>query len=242
MSWLDDFVAFSQARLGNREREALWTRGVSDAQIDLYRLGYLNRALPAGLPEEFTKFAWSGQRLDDVFVLPLTNILGQLKGLQFRHVVPGIKGYLTYYHDRDESVYFGLGQAIPKMWESEVAFVVEGAFDVFPIQRVFENTFSALTLGTNEALAQLLRRFVKQVWLAYDNDKSGRQACQDFKNDYGDRLDVRILAPPRVRITDTEYTKDPNDLWALWGDDRFRRDYLLRQVEPYMNMENKSHA
>jgi DNA primase len=147
---------------------------------------------------------------------------------------------LTYYHDRDESVYFGLGQAIPKMWETETVFMVEGAFDVFPVQRVFENTFAALTLGTSEALARLVRRFVRQVWLVYDNDRDGRQACLDFQKDYGDTLDVRILTPPRVRLAENKYTKDPNELWEVWGDDRFR-DYLLRQVDPYM-IERKNHA
>lgn len=240
MSWLDDFVQTAHARLGNREREALWARGVSDAQIDFYRLGCLNRNLPAGVPKEFVKFSHGGQRLDDVFVLPLTNILGQIKGLQFRHIAQGIKGYLTYYHDRDESVYFGLGQAIPKMWETETVFMVEGAFDVFPVQRVFENTFAALTLGTSEALARLVRRFVRQVWLVYDNDRDGRQACLDFQKDYGDTLDVRILTPPKVRLAENKYTKDPNELWEVWGDDRFR-DYLLRQVDPYM-IERKNHA
>lgn len=237
MSWLDEFVATAQSQLGTRELEALWARGVSDDQIVQFQLGYWKGPLPAGVPEEFTRFSRGGQRLDDVFVLPLTNILGQVKGVQFRHVPPEIKGYLTYYHDRDESVYFGLGQAIPQIWETETAWVVEGAFDVFPIQRVFPNTFAALTLGTNEALARLLRRFTRQVWLAYDNDKDGRRACEDFKESYGDFLEVHIPAFPKVRVGVDRYVKDPNELWEAWGDTRLR-DYLLRQVDPYMNLEN----
>lgn len=232
MSWLDDFTALSHERLGAKGREALWARGVSDEQIDLFRLGYVNRALPSGVPEDFVRFSKGGQRLDDSFVLPLTNILGQVKGLQFRHVAPGIRGYLTYYHDRDESVYFGLGQAIPPMWENERAFVVEGAFDVFPIQRVFPETFAALTLGTSEALARLLRRFVKQVWIGYDNDKDGLRACQDFKNDYGAELDVRPMNCPQVRKPDGKVTKDYCELWEVYGDDRVR-EYLRKQVNPY---------
>lgn len=237
MSWLDDFVATAQSKLGVREREALWARGVSDSQIALFRLGYLDQELPPGIPQEFYRFARGGQRLDDVFVLPLTNILGQVKGLQFRHVDPSVRGYLTYYQDRDESVYFGLGQAIPPMWETEVAWVVEGAFDVFPIQRIYPNVFAALTLGTSEALARLLRRFVRQVWLAYDNDKDGRQAMLDFQKDYqSTRLNVSALSVPRVPFGEGRYTKDPNELWSVWGDTKLR-DFLTRQVDPYKTLE-----
>jgi len=241
MSWLDDFVGIAQTHLGTREQEALWARGVSEAQIVQYKLGYWNNPLPSRLPDDFVRFSRGGQRLDDVFVLPLTNILGQIKGLQFRHVTPEVKGYLTYFHDRDESVYFGLGEAIPKIWETEAVWVVEGAFDVFPIQRVFPNTFAALTLGTNEALARLLGRFARQVWLAYDNDKDGRRACGDFKESYGDFLDVHIPTFPRVRVGVDRWVKDPNELWEVWGDARLR-EYLLRQVDPYLNLEKSSHA
>jgi hypothetical protein len=237
MSWLDDFVAAAQAQLGAREQEALWSRGVSESQVTQFKLGHWNKVLPSGLPDEFVRFCRGGQRLDDVFVLPLTNILGQIKGLQFRHVAPEVKGYLTYFHDRDESVYFGLGEAIPSIWETETAWVVEGGFDVFPIQRVFPNVFAALTLGTNEALARLLRRFAKQVWVAYDNDKDGRRACADFKESYGDFLDVRIPVFPKIRVGVDRYVKDPNELWEVWGDARLR-EYLLRQVDPYINQEN----
>lgn len=242
MSWLDDFAAIAHAQLGSQEREALWVRGVSDEQIDLFQLGYVNRTLPRGAPQEFAEWAWKGQRLDDSFVLPLTNVLGQVKGLQFRHVAKETRGYLTYYHERDESVYFGLGQAIPTIWETETAFVVEGGFDVFPLQRVFPNTFAALTLGTSESLARLIRRFAKQVWLAYDNDKDGRRAALEFQQLYRDEhLDPRIITWPRVRVGTNKYTKDPNELWEVWGDSRFR-ECLLRQVDPYVNLEKKTHA
>lgn len=232
MSWLDDFTARSQEQLGTRGLEALWTRGVSSDQIRQFRIGYIDRVLPPGLPEEFHRFSHNGLRLDDSLVLPLTNVLGQIKGLQFRHVTPEVRGYLTYYHDRDESVYFGLGQAIPSMWGSERAFVVEGAFDVFPLQRVYPETFAALTLGTSESLAKMLRRFVKQVWIGYDNDRDGLRACQDFQNDYGADLDVRPMNCPQIRKSDGKIVKDYSELWEVYGDDKIR-DYLRKQVNPY---------
>lgn len=233
MSWLDDFATAAHANLGEKEREALWARGVSDEQIELYQLGYMPRVNPAGSSEDFLEFCRKTLRasgfLEDVFVLPLTNILGQVKGFQFRRVAEEMRGYRTFYHDRDESVYFGLGQAIPRIWETETAFVVEGAFDVFPLQRVFPNTFAALTLGTSEALARLLWMFAKVVWLGYDNDKDGKRACEDFKVMVGDSLDVRFIIPPKVKKPDGTYTKDHNELWKAWGSNRYR-DYVTQQT------------
>jgi hypothetical protein len=80
---------------------------------------------------------------------------------------------------------------------------------------------------------------VKQVWLAYDNDKDGRRACADFKESYGDSLEVHIPVFPKVRVGVDRYVKDPSELWEVWGDTRLR-DYLLRQVDPYMNLENSN--
>jgi DNA primase len=228
MSWLDEYVAAAHERLGEREREALWARGVSDEQIDLFKLGYVDRQAPIGASQDFVRLSRGGDRLDASFVLPLTNALGEIRGLQFRHVDREIRGYLTYFHEHAESVYFGLGPAVSAIWETETAFVVEGAFDVFPIQRVYPNVFAALTLGTNEALARFLRLFAKVVWLGYDNDKDGKRACEVFKTKY-DYLDVRFLIPPRIKIANDKYTKDQNELWQAWGDERFRT-YLIQQT------------
>jgi hypothetical protein len=76
MTWLDDLVVFAQGRLDERVRSALWGRGVTDEQMDLYRIGHLNSILPSlPMPEakEFCEWARVDGRIDDVFVLPRTN-------------------------------------------------------------------------------------------------------------------------------------------------------------------------
>ena len=55
MSWAQDLVSFSASQLTSREREALCARGVTDDQIEMFQIGYLNKSLPEGLPEEFLK-------------------------------------------------------------------------------------------------------------------------------------------------------------------------------------------
>lgn len=232
MGWLDDLVAVAHENLGDSEREALWARGVSDQQIDLFRIGCLKQ-LPESVevPKDFWGATKGGQRLDDVFVLPLTNILGHIRGLQFRHVSRELSGYLTYYEAKDEPVYFGLGQAMQKIWETSTVWVVEGGFDLFPIQRVFSNVFAALTIGTSESLARMLRRLVSSVWLCYDNDKSGSSASEYFTRAYGAYFDeVNVVKIPKVKTGET-YTKDPSELWEAWGDTKLR-SFLESQMNP----------
>jgi DNA primase len=235
MTWLDDLVVFAQGRLDERVRSALWGRGVTDEQMDLYRIGHLNSILPSlPMPEakEFCEWARVDGRIDDVFVLPLTNALGQILGVQFRHVEQGRKGYREYVLERDEPVLFGLAQALPAIWKTERAFIVEGAFDVFPVQRVVPYTFATLTARVPEQLIRFLRRLVSHVSLGYDMDKTGREACARFTTAHGVDFEVQTINYPPARTADGKVAKDPSEIWEAWGDDRLQA-FLLSTQETY---------
>lgn len=224
MTWLERFVDITHSRLGGRVTEALWTRGVSDDQIELYRLGHLSGRLPQlDYPADFVEWCWEGRRLEDSFVLPLTNALGQVKGLQFRRVDPDKKGYYDYTPFSDEPATFGLAQAMPHIWQTEATFLVEGVFDVFPIQRIQPNVIPVLTNRLSESMGRALKRLVTDLWLAFDMDKKGREAVRrtswDFRDDFSIH-DVRFPTPMsldrRCRV------KDPSELWEVLGDDLFK--------------------
>ncbi len=221
--WLDDLVKHAASCLDDRAREALYGRGVSDEQIELYQLGYLNQELPElPYPEAFLKWSHRGKKLSDVFVLPLTNTLGNLKGLQFRHVEREQSGYMDFIPDKSEAVLFGLGQAMPYAWKHGSIFLVEGAFDLFPIQRHFPGTVSCMTAKVPEPFLRVLRRLVHQVWIGYDNDDTGRREADRFRVEHGSEFEnVGIINYPRVALIGGKTTKDPSDLWEAWGDPKF---------------------
>lgn len=221
MRWLDEIVAFAHGNLGERELEALWTRGVSDEQIEAYKIGYLV-GLPSALsnPKEFSSW-WAGMKLEDVFVFPLTNALGQVKGLQFRHVRREFAGYQDYLPVKDEPAYFGLAQAMPHVWKTRTICLVEGVFDLFPIQRVIPNTVPTMTASVTTAFLRFLKRSVTEIWFCYDMDKTGRDGTFDFIKEHRSEFE-RIKAPqlPRLVMPNGKFTKDPSDLWELLGDER----------------------
>jgi len=230
--WLDDFVALSQSQVDEHIQEALWGRGVDDTQIELYKLGHFPGAIPdLDMPESFQKWLHGmSERLKDSFVLPLTNTLGEIRGLQFRAVDRSRTGYVDYFLDDTEPVLFGLGQAIDPLWASGDVWLVEGAFDLFPIQRAFPNVISTLTARVTEQFLRMLRRLVRRIYLSYDMDETGRRACSKIVKYTGFEIIKNVEYPEVVKV-DGKKAKDPSDYWEAWGDERLG-SFLRCSVEP----------
>jgi len=231
MSWADDLIDFARGNLDERVQEALWCRGASPEQIAEFKLGYLDGVLPSGVPQAFKEWSHDGGKLKDSYVLPLTNPLDVVSGFQFRSVDKSNKGYLDYFLVRDEPVLFGLGQAIPHMWSSNSACVVEGAFDLFPVQRVLPYTISTITAKVTDDLLRWLFRLVRKVYLFYDADSTGRSACREFAREHHLDFDhLQIMEYPRgVTLSNGKLVKDPADLWEVWGDDLLG-PYIRNQI------------
>jgi DNA primase len=230
MTWIQDLVAYSTSRLTERERDLLMGRGVSSEQMELYQLGHLNLELPEGLPEDFLR--WAKNRIDDVYVLPLTTALGEIRGLQLRHVDRKNPGYQDYFlPEQHEPCLFGLGQAVKSMWDSRYVCLVEGAFDLFPIQRAIQPVVATLTARVSPSVARVLRRLVDSVFMAYDNDAPGIKGCKDFEEQYGPDFQVYVLPYPSVIGAKI---KDPSDLWEVWGDAQ-----LAPYIRTFINQQSQ---
>jgi len=222
MRWIDTLVEFAQSKLTDRELEILWGRGVSDEQIREYKLGYVNARLPPlEGAEAFLDWCWQGRKLEDMFVLPMTNSLGQVKGVQFRHVERHKKGYTDYLVDKEEPALFGLAQAMPHVWQTQWVVLVEGAFDLFPVQRVLPNVIPTMTASVSLGLLRFLRRNVREIWLMYDTDKSGYEGARAFVAENGQHFKyLHNPGLPRLKY-EQRLTKDPAELWEVLGDERF---------------------
>ena len=233
MSWVDDFVAFSKGNIDDRVLEALSSRGVSQDQLELFQIGYVNKILPdTQIPKEFLTQFDGGAKLEDSYVFPLTNPLGEILGFQFRAVERSSKQYSDYFMTDAEPVLFGLGQSMPHIWTSESACVVEGVFDLFPVQRILPYTIATITSKIRDNLLRWLIRLVRRLYMLYDNDSPGLRANSDFLNEHGSKLEqVKVLEYPRgVTLPGTKkLVKDPGDLWEAWGDDKLG-PFLLEQI------------
>lgn len=241
MTWFDSLTRFAQANLNERVRDALYGRGVSDDQIDAYRIGYLDRLLPdLEGADDFLRWCKGGEKLDGVLVLPLTTTTGAVRGFQFRYVDRARKGYQSFMPYKEEALLFGLGQAMPHVWQTESIWLVEGAFDLFPIQRHFPGVVATLTAKVPEPLVRVMRRLVQTVWVGYDADPTGKAATKQFARDFRDEFRVCPVYYPPVRAYGSDHPiKDPGELWEAWGDDQFGKfiQTVMRSTNP-MEFEN----
>lgn len=237
MTWLDDLATAAQGGLNESVLDALSARGVSEAQVTSHGIGYLNGELPdIDFPNTFLEWSGNGAKLRDVFVFPLTNALGAVRGVQFRYVDRARGGYMDFIDGKDEAILLGLAQAMPFIWETRSVYLVEGAFDLFPVQRVFPGTVATLTARVTEPMIRLLRRLVSRIWLGYDADDPGQKAAERFQKNHGHEFNVRIIRYPRIPMVGTDkLSKDPGDIWETWGDSRFQT-YLRPLLGP-TNME-----
>lgn len=193
-------------------------------QVDQFKLGCLNNDLPDFLPANFAK--WASTRVNDVFVLPLTNTRGEFRGLQFRSVDRGTSGYTDYFLDRKEPCLFGLGQAMAEIWRTRSIFLVEGAFDLFPVQRAFPACVATLTAFTTPQTTRMFRRILDTVWVGFDMDQAGRDGAEGFYKRYRSDFQVYIVTYPEVS---GKFKKDPAELWEAWGDDQMI-PYIQRTI------------
>jgi hypothetical protein len=219
--------------MGESEREAIWLRGVSDLQIEAFRIGYVGLSPPEG-PSYPSNFAYwwkhHEEKVTDSFVLPLTNWVGEIRGLQFRPLDRNRKFYMDYFLDRTELTLFGLSQAAQSVWDTGEVVVVEGGFDLLPVQRAVPNVISTLTAKVSRQLVRSLKRLTKTVHMFYDNDEPGRDGTQKFIKYHAKDLEIRAWNyPTGVVMYGGKPVKDPGDLWETWGDDRLCR-YIKTQM------------
>lgn len=232
--WAAEFVAWATDRLDERVRESLWERGASDDQIRLFSIGHVDGALPEGIefPADFLKWSSNGSKLEDAYLFPLTNPLGEVQGFQFRSVDRAKKDYMDFFLDKTSPTFFGLGPAMPHIWETETIGVVEGAFDLFPVQRVAPYFISTITAKIGESLLRLMKRVVRRAFLFYDADKIGVRVTEAFiSNEATSFQEVRsLIYPTGVTLLSGDIPKDPGELWEAWGDAKLE-PYLRSQLE-----------
>jgi DNA primase len=237
--WIDDLVSVAHARLmvDRRAQAELYGRGVSDDQMRLFQVGCLGATLPP-LPEDAEPFSkWHAGALGvDTFVFPLTTPRGVVQGLQLR--ARAHKVYQDYFLPGvTDPVLFGFPQAVQAMWATEAAWLVEGVFDCFPIQRHFPAVLPLLTDRVTPSVLRVLRRLVKRVWVGFDADSPGMRGAYTFKREHSRDFRVDVVVYPRIPLPgSSKLTKDPGDLWEVQGEEAIAN--LVRRVtSDYMEFQ-----
>ena len=220
-------LAWFRARLDEGPARAyLRDRGLSDATIDGWELGYapegwdgllkhlLTRGvrdddlLEAGLLSENER----GRRYDrfrDRVMFPIRDALGRLVGFAGRVLGDGLPKYLNTPETplfKKGEVLYGLDKARTAIRESGEVVVVEGYMDVLALHQTgFGTAVAALGANLTKEQAELLTRLdVQKVLLAFDADEAGQRAVlAGLEQSVGRRFLVQAVKVP--------HGKDPAD-------------------------------
>lgn len=214
---LNRLVNRAKKTKNKRALDYLLKRGVSEKQIIDYEIGYIDFLIRCNVKNEETKRFWEwskgGKFLRNKLLFPIRDGLGKLLGMEVRRLREKPR---KFFLDRADYNYafFGLDRAIDSICESREVFIVEGAFDLFPLQRVFENTIAALTANLGHLQISFLKRFVNRVFLVFDNDEIGNKFFEVVKFKCKDAVEVLKIS---------YLAKDPAELWEKIGEEEFQK-------------------
>ncbi len=127
------------------------------------------------------------------------------------------------YHKR--KAFYGLAQAFPTIRSERHCFLVEGYMDVLSMcQHGFRGTLATCGTAITQAHAQLLKRLVERITIAFDGDAAGRHAAATC-------FEVFLNSGIDLQFIQFEEGDDPDSL---------SRKLSPRQLESYFAAKKRS--
>lgn len=174
---------------GENARKYLHSRKFDDGAAEQFTLGFAPgdaRGMRKVLDGNFTKeqieksglVSGSGRPLfSNRLIFPILNIRGRVAGFGARALDDSLPKYInspeTGVYSKGDNLY-GLSLAKNHISRSGRAILVEGYFDLIRVvQAGFSNAVASLGTALTPQQVQLLRRYTREVIVAYDGDESG---------------------------------------------------------------------
>jgi DNA primase len=223
-----------QTETGKQALAYLEARGISRQAAEKFRLGYspphwtrlvevlrkkglsLNEAEKAGLVRGGTEGFYD--RFRDRLMFPISNSRGQIIGFGGRILGEEQPKYLnspeTVIFQKGRCLY-GLFQAREGIRKARKAIIVEGYLDVIQAhQHGVEQVVASLGTALTSDQVRTLKRYTKEVIIAYDADAAGQSATIRG-------LDLLDEAGVEVRVAMLPEGEDPDSLVRKEGTEKF---------------------
>lgn len=183
-----------------RQLKYFQDRSISEQTLKLFRLGYapdgfehllrylrknnvdLVEAAKLGLIQKREGRESYYDKFRHRVIFPFQNVSGKIIGFggrQLRKEDPP-----KYLNSPESPLYkkgellYGLHQAITPIREKQFVVVVEGYFDLLRlVENQFKNVVASSGTAMTEQQARLIRRYTKEVYIAYDGDEAGIKAA-----------------------------------------------------------------
>lgn len=176
-------------------------------------------------PEFVKRYGFRGERLQDWLVWPLLSPRNRTIGFAGRRIDEKVITRYLLPEAAWNPVWTGLTlQVMERIWAGADVWVVEGIFDLFPMEWAIPET--DVVLGSERARLsdkhiEFLRRFCTGwVRMVYDNDETGRRGTHGYVDETGKKRWGAIQRLERVGVKgiDIPYRgKDPGYIWNQRG-------------------------
>lgn len=200
-----------QTEPGKAVREYLYKRGITDATIEMFELGYA----PDSWDSNMNHLVERGYQMGDIqeagmvseresggfydrfrhrLMFPIRDVRGRMAGFGARVLDPdGVPKYLnspqTPTFDKGRLLY-GLDKARQAIRREDQAVIVEGYMDVIGLHQAgFSNAISSMGTALTETQLRQLKRYSRRIVLALDADAAGVQATMRGLNVAREALD-----------------------------------------------------
>lgn len=168
-------------------------------------------------------------RFRNRLMFPLTNVVGEIVGFAGRAMGDDMPKYLN----TPETVTFDKGRMLynldraKKNIEDGALILVEGYMDVLGLTRAgIKNAVASMGTALTPQQVDILRRYGKRIYLAYDSDIAGDAAAMRGINMLIDHeFDIRVVTLPQGQ--------DPDDLVRESGAEAFRE--RMREAAGYFD-------
>jgi len=246
------FHRFLETPPGSIARSFYTKRGFTDSQIKEFMLGYSPDSWDSTI-NELKKQGFTETALDDAGLIvrneantsyydrfrnramfPIQDYLGKVIAFGARQLNPDdkmgkyINSPQTIVYDKSQSLY-GLFQAKNDIRSRKFAILVEGYADVISMHQAgFKNTIASSGTALTKEQLDLLYRYCKKIYIAYDSDTAGISAAEralELAKEKG--FEVMI-----VRLPDGE---DPDSIVQKHGNKLMNT--FLDHAQPFLNFK-----
>jgi len=158
-------------------------------------------------------------RFRNRIMFPIFDIRGRVVGFGGRVLDDGLPKYLNSPETElfnKRNLLFGLNFAKKYTGEEKKIVIVEGYMDVIALySRGIRNTVASLGTALTEDHANLLKRYGKEIILAYDSDSAGEKATIKA-------MGILEKTNCKIKVIHLEGAKDPDEYVKINGIDAFK--------------------
>jgi len=177
-----------------------------------------------------------GEKIEGALICPLTNPRGDLLGFEARSILgKRISQFKVFPKAAWNPVWIGCRRAMARIYGGGDIWVVEGQFDLYPLEWVIPETdvvLASLRAQLTRAQVEFLRRvsgFGGTVHMVYDRDETGKKGVHGWVDDQGKRHwgALEQLRYVGVPCDDVPYRggEDLGEVWDSGGVEAMRRAF-----------------